>query len=185
MTSHYQKFKLHTILLHWIVGLGMIGMIVVGLYMTRFGDYGLYPIHKSIGVILFVIIMIRVVMRVIEGWPTNISTGKLWEHKLARVVHWVLILGTVALPISGVMMSYFGGHGVSVFGFEILDNNKDPETGRASPINMTLGRVGSQAHTYVGYVLIGAIILHVAGALKHHVMDKDNTLRRMLGRAPR
>ncbi len=185
MTTHHQNFKFHTIFLHWVVGLGMIGMIAVGIYMTRFSDYSLYPLHKSIGVILFGIIMLRVVMHVKEGWPKNISTGKAWEHSLARLVHWVLILGTLALPISGMMMSGFGGHGVSVFGLELWVVNKDPDTGQKMPINTTLAMAGSTVHYYVGYALIVAIALHVLGALKHHFLDKDNTLRRMMGLAQR
>jgi len=182
MPSEYQKFKFHTVLLHWIVGLGIIGLIAIGLYMAQNKAYALYPIHKSIGVILLGFIVVRVLFRIKEGWPKNISTGKKWEHALAKIVHWVLILGTLALPISGVIMSYYGGHGVAVFGLDVLSKNYDPALGRAIPINAEWSKTGSFVHEWAGKALIGVITLHVLGALKHHVLDKDNTLRRMLGR---
>lgn len=169
------------IALHWIVGLGMIGLIAVGLYMTRAeGARALYPIHKSAGVLLFVVILWRAFVRLRAGWPENISQGAAWGHGLARVIHWVLILGTLAMPISGMMDSYFGGRGIVVFGLEILSPNLG-DNGRATATNKSLGDLGETVHVMLGKVLIAAILLHIAGALKHHIIDKDSTLRRMLG----
>lgn len=168
--------------LHWIVGIGMIAMIAVGIYMEENEVFSLYGIHKSIGVLLFVVILWRVLVRVRQGWPDNISTGAAWEHWLAKIIHWVLILGTIAMPISGMVDSLMAGRGLSIFGLELVGMNMGAE-GKPVAINEGLSDTASRVHALVGKVMIGAILLHVAGALKHHVIDRDNTLRRMTGRA--
>ncbi len=168
--------------LHWIVGIGMIAALSIGLYMTQTRTMALFDIHKSVGMILFIFIVWRIVLRMRHGWPENVSTGAHWEHSLARLIHWVLILGTIIMPVSGMISTYMAGRGLDVFGFEILAANLG-DTGKAVAINESLEELGESVHEIVGKVLIGAIALHVVGALKHHVMDKDSTLLRMLGKA--
>lgn len=169
--------------LHWIVGLGMIALIAAGLYMTRVdGARWLYPLHKSFGIVIFAVILWRVVLRVRKGWPDDVSKGAKWEHGIARVIHWVLIVGTIAMPLSGMVDSYMGGRGLTAFGLEILGANMG-DNGRPVAINRTLGDIGETVHVLLGKALVAAILLHVLGAFKHHIIDRDSTLRRMVGRA--
>lgn len=186
MPTHNQNrakpLSLTTRLLHWIVAFFMIGLIAVGIYMDEAKVYSLYPIHKSLGIIAFVFIMTRVVWRVMKGWPTPVSQYHKHEQILSKIIHWILIIGTVLMPLSGMMMSGAGGHGLSVFGLELLAANHAPNNpDQTIPLNPTLAGLGSKVHGIVGNVLIAAIVLHVVGAWKHHLVDKDNTLRRMLG----
>lgn len=166
--------------LHWIVGLLMIGLIAVGIYMEQNNVYALYPLHKSIGALALIVIVWRVVWRIKEGWPSRLPNHKAWEHYLAKAIKYLLIVGTVAMPVSGIIMSIGGGHGLSIFGFEIVAGNIDLDTGRSMPLNKDLYRMGGMIHGLGGKILIGAIALHFLGAMKHHVIDKDSTLRRMV-----
>jgi cytochrome b561 len=79
-------------------------------------------------------------------------------------------------------MSSLGGHGVAVFGIEVVARNPDPaDPSSALAHNEAMASFFHFVHHWVGYLLIGALALHVSGALKHHLIDKDGTLRRMLG----
>lgn len=169
------------IALHWIAGLGMIILIGVGMYMSRYEVFSLYPTHKSVGTILFAFILVRVVIRLRKGWPENVSEGAMWEHKLAKVIHWVLILGTIAMPLSGMIDAVMAGRGLSVFGLELIGASLNTE-GQPQAINSALSNFAGSVHGVVGKVLIAAILLHIAGALKHHILDRDGTLSRMFGR---
>lgn len=169
-----------TISLHWLVGLTIIALIGVGMYMESNSVYSLYPIHKSIGILILLFVIPRVIWRLYNGWPQPASDYQVWEHRLAHLIHWVLIIGTVLFPISGMMMSGAGGHGLEVFGIELLSANV--VDGKAVPLNADVAGLGHTMHGVLGNVMIGAIVLHVAGALKHHIMDKDHTLKRMLGK---
>lgn len=181
MNTETQKFTGMTIFLHWLIGITIIVLIAVGLYMSENELWDLYPIHKSVGIILFVFILYRVIRRLMRGWPEPVSQYAKHEIILSKVIHWVLLIGTLMFPISGMMMSGAGGHGIAVFGFELLASNYNA-AGEAVALNPTLAGAGHETHEILGTVMIIAIILHIIGAWKHHLVDKDNTLKRMLGK---
>ncbi len=181
MNKDTQKFTTMTIFLHWLIGLTIIALIAVGLYMSENEVWDLYPIHKSIGIILFVFILYRVIRRLMRGWPEPVSQYAKYEVILSKIIHWVLLIGTLMFPISGMMMSGAGGHGIAVFGFELLASNYNA-AGEAVALNPTLAELGHETHEILGTVMIIAISLHIIGAWKHHLVDKDNTLKRMLGK---
>lgn len=182
MQDSNNKLSPLTIALHWIVGLTILTLMAVGWYMEEFKAYGLYDIHKSIGIIILAFVLVRVIWRLKKGFPEPVSPVDHLQHMVAKLVHWVLLLGTLAFPISGMMMSGGGGHGLAVFGIQLLAENHDPITGKTIPLNENAAALGAEVHGILLWVLIVALVLHIGGALKHHLMDKDRTLLRMLGR---
>lgn len=170
-----------TIFLHWIVGLTIIGLTSLGLYMKNFEVFDLYPLHKSVGVIIALFVLLRVWWRFMNGWPKPVRQYLKHEQAMAHIVHWILIIGSILMPLSGFILSSFSGHGVNVFGWELVPG-QHTATGKAIPYNEFVSEVGDVIHTSVGYILVVAISLHVLGALKHHILDRDFTLMRMLGR---
>ena len=182
MRDTKEKFSTLTVALHWIVGVTIIALIAVGIYMESYEVYALYDIHKSIGIIILAFVLTRVIWRMQNGWPIPAGDYSTIEHVMAKIVHWVLIIGTLLLPISGMLMSGAGGHGLDIFGLELLAGNPDPNNPEeVIPLNETLAGIGYQMHGLGGDLMIIAIVLHVVGALKHHIVDKDGTLRRMFG----
>lgn len=179
-----QKLSPLTIALHWVIALTIIAMLGVGFYMSINEYYPLYDWHKSFGVLIFVVILVRVWWRIKNGWPVPVRTYPALEHRLAQATHWVLIVGTVLMPISGMLYSGLGGYGIKVFGWAMVPGNKNAE-GQTEPFHTGLSQFGAFTHEWLGYLLAGAIILHLTGALKHHLIDKDRTLLRMLGRKER
>lgn len=176
------KFSPTTVTLHWLVGLTIIGLLGVGWYMAEYEVYPLYSWHKSIGVLIFLLVVPRVLWRMKNGWPVPVSQYSSIEQILAKIVHWVLILGSVLMPISGFMMSAVGGFGVAVFGFELVAMNPDPsDPTQMLAHNKDIAMAAHSAHHWIGEAMIIAVLLHIAGAFKHHLIDKDGTLRRMLG----
>ena len=87
----HNKFATTTVFLHWLVGLTIIGLLATGIYMSENGVYALYPWHKAIGFLVLFVALARVVWRMKNGWPSAAANYKPIEHKLASVVHWVLI----------------------------------------------------------------------------------------------
>ncbi|MCG8428150.1 MAG: cytochrome b [Chromatiales bacterium] len=184
MRDTKEKLSGLTIGLHWLVGLVMIGVFIVGKYMEINEAFFLYGPHKSIGILILIAVVARIIWRMKNGWPEPVSNYKKAEQIMAKLVHWILIIGTVLFPVSGIMMSGAGGYGLDIFGLELLANNPDPTNPMEMiPLNSTLAGIGHNMHSMLGKVMIAALALHVIGALKHHIIDKDNNLRRMLGRA--
>lgn len=170
-----------TIRLHWIVAITMIFLCIVGFYMTNWHDYGYYDLHKAIGVLILLVVVPRVIWRMKMGWPKPLGKDRPLLHVIAMLVHWVLIISTLSMPVFGLLMSAVGGHGVDIFGWQMIDTHFAPGTHDAVPYSPFWAEVGEQGHEINGYLLMGTIVLHVLGALKHHTIDKDGTLRRMLG----
>lgn len=176
------KLSRTTILLHWSVALTMMIMLPMGIYMAENEVYSLYDLHKSIGVIIFLFILARVIWRIRTGWPEPVNQYKRIEQLLSKIVHYVLLIGSVIIPLSGIIMSVAGGHGVELFGLELFAANPDPNNPyEVIALNETLAEIGSIFHGLVSDLLIVALLLHIAGAVKHHLMDKDGTLRRIFG----
>jgi len=179
-----EKLSPITIGLHWLVALTIIGLLTIGFYMTNTSSYGLYPIHKSIGVIIFSAVLLRVVWRLKNGWPEPVREYPSWEHRLAVATHWILIISTVVMPISGMLYAGASGHGFGIFGLEIVASNHDPANpAQVIPYNHALEEIAEEVHKIVAIILASAVLLHLVGALKHHVLDKDATLLRMLGKS--
>lgn len=183
MMDTKEHLSRQTIFLHWTVALGMIGILASGVYMDEFDDYAVYPWHKSFGVLILGFVLWRVVWRWKNGWPEPVRQYDFVESLLASVVHWMLIVGTVLMPISGILMSGFGGYGVPFFGYELIGANPNPDNpSEVIAYSELLSEMGEELHEFGANLLILAIGLHIAGALKHHIIDKDNTLKRMLGK---
>lgn len=178
-----EKFSKITVILHWLVAISIIFLLAVGFYMANKEVWSLYPIHKSFGIAVFIIALARVIWRIKNGWPQPASNYAAWEHKLALVSHWILITGTIVMPLSGFIFSSAGGYGVEFFGLPLAPANHNPEDPvRVIPFNATMSGAGRDVHGIVGIIMAATILLHVAGALKHHIIDKDRTLLRMLGK---
>lgn len=176
-----ETLSLTTRLLHWLVAITIVTLICVGYYMAEFDVGWLYPIHKAFGVLALLIILPRIIWRLKNGWPIPVRDYPAWEDKLARLSHWILIVGSIIMPLSGFIFSGASGHGVSVFGLVLAPTNYNANH-EAIPFNEPVADIGHEIHEVVGMIMAIAVVLHVAGALKHHILDKDRTLLRMLGK---
>lgn len=165
-----------TVALHWIVAVSFIAMLIFGNViedMERSPEkFQLLGLHKAFGVTLLVLIVLRIVWRMFQGFPTSQFEAKAWQHRLAIGAHVALLAGTLVMPISGVLMSVSNGRAVNVFNLFSIPGWIEPNKGIAS--------VAHTVHGLAANVLIALIALHVAAALWHHLVRKDEVLRRML-----
>lgn len=170
------KLSNSTVILHWLIAFAMVGSLAFGLYLEelpRSPDKGaLIGIHKSVGVLILVLAFYRVLHRLRNKLPQPLTVTPRWQHNSAIVAHIVLLAGTVLMPVSGIIMTVGGGHPVGVFGLDLISGGEK---------NEMLKDIGKAAHGLGGKLLILMVVLHVIGTLKHHFIDKDGVLRRMLG----
>ena len=177
------KLSAMTISLHWIVALSIIVLLAMGIYMEENHAYALYPWHKSFGMLVLLFVVARILWRIYNNWPVPVSNYAKVEKITAKVVHYVLIIATLMMPVSGMLMSGLGGHGLQFFGLELMAANPDPANpGKVVAINGFIAGAAHELHEILGNVIIAALALHIIGALKHHFIDKDGTLKRMFGR---
>lgn len=165
------------ITLHWLTALIVLGTFGLGLYMTGLDYYDPWyrkapDLHRSIGVLLFLATLFRLVWRIVSPAPPPLQSHKPWEQLLAGVVHAMLYLLLFALMLSGYFITTADGRAVEVFDWFSI-----PATLTGEQQEESAGAV----HLTLAWSLIGLALLHAAAALKHHLIDRDRTLRRMLG----
>lgn len=178
-----KKLSNATIGLHWIIAVMMIALLGVGIYMAETEAWALYPWHKSFGIVVFPLAVVRILWRIKEGWPEPVGDYPAHERLLAKLTHYVLLAATVLMPVSGMVFSAMSGHGFELFGLPLAAAHPSPDKpGEVVPVNESLADFAHEAHEILGWILILAIALHLLGALKHHFIDKDQTLQRMRGK---
>lgn len=139
--------------------------------------------HKSIGIAVLVLSVLRLVWRLITPHPAFGAHLKPWEKALATVVHWGLYAFMIGIPLSGwIMVSASTRYAVSPVSFVVFDWPQFPGLAGLSREQLKAPHEfweDLHRHWFVwsGYLLI---LLHVAGALKHQFLDKDNELARMV-----
>ncbi len=171
-------YGLGAITAHWITVAAVLVLYPLGLYIISLTYYDpAYRIiphwHKSLGMLLVIGVLLRLVWRLTNQRPHELSEHKLWERRLARGVHTVLYALLFVVPFTGYLISTADGRSVSVFGwFEVpalvtglVRNQED---------------VAGLWHFWLATALIALVGLHALGALKHHFIDRDSTLKRMI-----
>ncbi len=169
------RFGIVTILLHWLMAILIIIMLALGLYMTRIPisawKLKLYGWHKELGILVLMLAMIRITWRLSNITPSLVALPW-WEILSARAMHWAFYGFMFALPITGWLMTSASGLTVSFFGLFLMPDFISP--------NEHLRLLLLEVHRWLAYGLILAFCGHTAAALKHHFIDKDDILRRIL-----
>lgn len=173
-----QGYGLIAIMLHWLVALAVIGLFSLGVWMTGLGYYDDWykrgpELHKSIGIVLFIIMLARVVWSAMNIKPDDEPGSSAWQRRAAHGTHRLLYALLFTLVISGYLISTADGRAIEVFGlFPVpasitgIDNMED---------------IAGEVHWYLALLLIGLSGVHALAALKHHFIDRDRTLIKMLG----
>jgi cytochrome b561 len=128
--------------------------------------------HKSIGMTVFLLAVIRLVWRWLNPVPDLTAEIKPWENTLAKISHVLLYMLIFAVPLTGLLMSQAKNFPVSWFHLFQWPDFVAPDP--------AVSETFESAHKILVKVLVGVALLHAAGALKHHFIDKNNVLKRML-----
>ncbi len=173
-TSH--SYGLVSIVLHWFMALVIIGMFALGLYMVNLTYVDVWyksapELHKSVGLLLLLLLLFRFGWRLSNALPTIFGTG--FEKVIALLVHRMHYIFMFALMVSGYLISTADGRGIEFFGWFEVPALLPAEKGRED----TAGFI----HMLLAWGFMAFVGLHASAALKHHFIDKDRTLLRMLG----
>lgn len=164
------------IALHWLVTFLILAAFPLGLYMS---DLVLSPLklklisyHKWLGVTVFLLAAIRLAWRATHTTPPLPAAMPAWQQRAAHGLHHLLYLLLFLVPLSGWLMSSAKGFQTVYLGLLPLPDLLAKD--------QALGDLLRQAHQLINYALLALVAAHVGAALKHHFIDRDGILARML-----
>ncbi len=163
-------------LLHWLVAVLVVVMAWLGLTMGDLPNgpdkVATYALHKSIGLTILGLVVLRLGWRLYAGAPRPVPGTPAWQDRVAGISHWSLYLLLLAMPLSGWMLNSAAGFPLQWFGL-----------GRIPALvaeNHDLRERAEDMHELLFWIIALLVLTHVAAALFHHVFQRDATLLRML-----
>ena len=168
-----------SITLHWLAAIAVIVMLATGFRADFAGDAGdratraaMMALHISFGAAVALILLARVFSSYLQPRPTAPEQAPVLKF-LSSATHQVLLLAILIQVISGPLAVWSGGRAINVFDIFAIPS---PFAER----NQSVHEIAEVMHAIGRWALIGAISLHVLGALKHAMIDRDGVLQRML-----
>ncbi len=182
LTNTETRYGLVARVLHWLTALLILAAFPLGLAANGMAwdtsealaaKAALFSAHKAVGVAAFAVALVRILWALVQPRPVPVQAGPVWQLRLAAAVHWAIYLSLVLVPLTGWV------HHAATTGFAPIPW----PFGQGLPFvpqDAGVAALAGALHGVFGKVLAGAILLHVAGALKHAVIDRDGTLARMV-----
>jgi cytochrome b561 len=162
--------------LHWLVAALMFAVLPLAWAMTNLPRTApdremLFTVHKSIGVTILALMIIRIALRATRPIPAEPATMPRWMALCAVASHWLLYAALFVMPISGYVLSSAGGNPVSYFGLFTLPS---------IPPNHDLEALGRSVHLTVQWAVYALIAVHILATVWHVAVRRDGLLERVL-----
>jgi cytochrome b561 len=174
--SSLQEWGSITKSLHWLVALAVLGLLAVGLWMTELPNspdkIAIYKLHKSVGLTVLALMALRVAWRISERARPTPPPMPAWQRRASKISHGLLYVCLLVMPLSGWL--YNSASNFPLKWFELF--RVPPLSGADRELKALAGDI----HEFTAWLLIALIALHVAAALKHHLIERDGVLRAML-----
>lgn len=162
--------------LHWLIALLVIVLLGIGWWMVGLSYYDPWyqdslNWHKSLGIVVLLIVGFKVTWSFVDNAPDPQTTLNSFERIASSLAHSVLRLAMVIIPVTGYLVSTSEGADIEVFdwfSFPVL-----------LQINERARDIAIDIHYYFAYATLGLVALHAAAALKHQFIDHKGTLKRM------
>jgi cytochrome b561 len=165
---------------HWLMALIIFIAFPLGVYMHELPlsptKLQLYSYHKWIGITILLLAILRVTWRLSHQPPALPASLPRWQQVATHAVHHSLYLLLILIPLSGWLMSSAKGFQTVWFGILPLPNLVAKDK--------ALGDFFQELHEVLNFALLGLVSIHILAALKHHFIDRDGILKRMLSTRP-
>jgi cytochrome b561 len=170
----HTRYTRVAIALHWTIAVLVIVNLTIGLLHESLLR-GAIPLHKSIGMLVLLLSVIRLLWRLTHRPPLLPVTVQRWERGLAHAVHWLLYALMILIPMSGWVFTSASPkrHALLFFGlfplpmFPVMPDKE-------------VSHMVAERHEQLAWLMIALLALHIGAALKHRLADRDRTLERML-----
>lgn len=163
-------------LIHWLMALMIFGLFGVGFWMVDLTYYSAWYktapyYHKSFGIVLAALLVVRLAVLFKKRKPAPLASHSQLVQRASKLTHVLLYVLMLLIVMTGYLISTADNRGIEVFNWLVVP-------GFGEFFDQQADRAGL-LHQWLAYGLIALALLHALGALKHHFIDKDATLKRM------
>lgn len=161
--------------LHWATALGVIGLVIVGLWMDEMPNspdkVKVFALHKSTGLTVLALVVLRLLWRLVDKRPPHPASMPGWQRVLSEISHGLLYVMLFTQALSGWLYNSASNFALKWFGLFSVPALSGPDK--------ELKHLAHDIHETGWMILAALMAVHVAAALKHHFIDRDITLARM------
>jgi len=182
-----QRYTAAAITLHWLIALAIVTLLVAGWWMTdaihhpetKATAFKVYQLHKSLGLTVLVLSVLRLIWRLVNPPPPLPDGMTRFERIAAHATHGLFYALIIAIPLAGWAMVSASPFGLPTIVFGLFEWPHIPVLAGLED-KRPVEAVFRNAHEIMAYGLAALLVLHVGAALKHHFVNRDDVLTRML-----
>lgn len=184
MTQTVTRYHTGAMILHWLMAVLIFGNLALGLLLDDIPNdlkFQMYQLHKSIGISVLVLTVIRILWRFMFKAPTLPATLKSWEVWAVKATHFLFYALMVGIPLSGWALVSASPMNIPtiLFGFIPLPHLPFFNAVQGEDARKALSHSIGEVHELLAFVIIALLLLHIGAALRHHWFLKDETMLRM------
>lgn len=185
METVARRYSSVAIMFHWVIATAIVGQVGLGWFMSDLPNglrkFELFQLHKSVGITILLLSLGRLGWRLTHKPPPYAAGVRGWQRRLATAVHVGFYVMLIALPLTGWATVSASPYNLPTLLWDAvpwphLPGLADLPPARKAPVSEALG----ETHEWLVRFTLALLALHVAGALKHQLVDRDGTLWRML-----
>ena len=175
MTSESARYSLPHRLIHWVMAVAILAAIPIGMIMGKVGEgplqNNLYDLHKSLGVLVLILALVRLAVKKRFGVPAPAHDIEGWQVTLSTAVHHTLYALMIVVPLLGFVANSFYGAAIPFFWLFTIP--------AFTPHNEDIAGAIFSVHTALAFLFAVLLGLHIAAALYHRAIRKDSVFQRM------
>jgi len=180
LRNTFTSYGLVSIGLHWLMAIAIFAMFGLGVWMKSLGYYDAWynkgpDLHQGIGMLVLALLLFRIGWVFINVKPD--ALGAAWERTGGIIAHWFFYVLMLVIMVSGYLIPTAKGEGFDIFG--------DLHIPALLSLTARQADMNGAIHRYVAWSIMIVAALHVLASLKHHFVNKDTTLLRILGMSPK
>ena len=181
------RYSTVAVTLHWLIALAVVALLIAGFWMgdairnpeTQALAFEVFQLHKSLGLTVLVLTVVRLLWRLGHRPPALPETMPGWQKTAAHATAWAFYVILLAMPLSGWVIVSTSPFGLPTLWFGLFEwPHIAPLTHAAN--SLQINGAAEEVHELLAFGTLGLLFLHVGGALKHHFIDRDDVLARMI-----
>lgn len=181
------RYSTVAVILHWLIAMAVIALLIAGFWM---GDairdpksqalaFQVFQLHKSLGLTVLVLTVVRLLWRLGHRPPALPDAMPGWQKTAAHATAWGFYVILLAMPLSGWVIVSTSPFGLPTMWFGLFEWPHITQLTNAAN-SLQINGAAEEIHELLAWGALGLLFLHVGGALKHHFIDRDDVLARMI-----